>query len=147
VVRINKFSDQVAAVYQDAVDNIRFSKLQQWQVTNYALLIYAAVYFLRDDAPLNTRCGKVALTAIVAITLILNLLVLWQLESSIANFRSRVGWVYQRCFTAGKRRDLVMDPKPFWYDPGIFVGLIAVSLVGAILIGVVVWFEVSPCRA
>jgi hypothetical protein len=33
--RDDKF--HVGAVYQDAVENIRFAKLQQWRVINYAL--------------------------------------------------------------------------------------------------------------
>ena len=54
--------DQILAIYQDAVDNLRFVKQQQWRVTNYALLVYAAVYFLRDQEPMDTCGGKAALT-------------------------------------------------------------------------------------
>ena len=34
--------DKITTLWQDAVDNIRFFKQQQWRVTNYAALIYAA---------------------------------------------------------------------------------------------------------
>jgi hypothetical protein len=37
----NQFPSHVQALYQDAVDNLRFAKQQQWNVTNYAALVYA----------------------------------------------------------------------------------------------------------
>jgi hypothetical protein len=45
----------VAMTYRDAVDNIIFNKKQQWVTTNYAILIYAAIFvvsanfFSRND--------------------------------------------------------------------------------------------------
>lgn len=39
------FPRHVQALYQDAVDNLRFAKQQQWNVTNYAALVYAALFF------------------------------------------------------------------------------------------------------
>src|SRR2546427_10961091 len=49
----------VEAAYKDAVDNIIFLKRQQWVATNYALLVYAAIfvisaqYFSRTDFARN----------------------------------------------------------------------------------------------
>jgi hypothetical protein len=46
----------VEAAYRDAIDNILFLKRQQWVATNYALLVYAAIFvisaqfFPRTDA-------------------------------------------------------------------------------------------------
>ena len=34
----------VQAAYKDAVDNVIFHNRQQWVATNYALLIYAAIF-------------------------------------------------------------------------------------------------------
>ena len=39
----------VAMAYKDAVDNIMFNKKQQWVTTNYALLVYAAIFVGRVD--------------------------------------------------------------------------------------------------
>jgi hypothetical protein len=36
--------EHVEAVYKAAVDNIIFLKRQQWLATNYALLVYAAIF-------------------------------------------------------------------------------------------------------
>jgi O-antigen ligase len=49
----------VEVAYQDAVNNITFLKRQQWIATNYALLVYAALfvvsaeYFSRTDFARN----------------------------------------------------------------------------------------------
>jgi hypothetical protein len=36
----------VEAAYKDTVDNIIFLKRQQWVATNYALLVYAAIFVI-----------------------------------------------------------------------------------------------------
>ena len=41
----------IEMLYQDAVDNVRFAKQQQWSVTYYALLVYAAVFILKNFNP------------------------------------------------------------------------------------------------
>jgi hypothetical protein len=134
-------SDKFAAeeaLYQDAVENIRFAKLQQWRVTNYAVAIYAAAFFLRTTPPLDTCGGKAALTCLLAIVCAFSLFVLSRLQDSISKFRNRIGWFYERHFMPADRRKLVMEPKSFWFDPGIFVGLMVVSVSAAILVLVVI---------
>jgi hypothetical protein len=41
----------VEAAYKDAVDNTIFLKRQQWVATNYALLVYAAIFVISDLKP------------------------------------------------------------------------------------------------
>jgi hypothetical protein len=38
--------EHIGAAYRDAVDNIIFLKRQQWVATNYALLVYAAIFVI-----------------------------------------------------------------------------------------------------
>src|SRR5215510_9050507 len=38
--------EHVGTAYKDAVDNIIFLKRQQWLATNYALLVYAAIFVI-----------------------------------------------------------------------------------------------------
>ncbi len=50
----------VEGTYKDAVDNVIFLKRQQWVATNYAILVYAAIfvissqYFSRTDFARNS---------------------------------------------------------------------------------------------
>jgi hypothetical protein len=54
-----QMSEHVGAAYKAAVDNILFLKRQQWLATNYALILYAAIflisahYFSRTDFARN----------------------------------------------------------------------------------------------
>ena len=98
------------AIYKDTSDNIRFSKLQQWRVTNYALL-YAAVWLLSDEPPLNTCAGKAGITLIVTILWAFNIFVLFNTQSSIARFRDRIDWFYKTYFTPSERLELTMVPQ------------------------------------
>jgi hypothetical protein len=58
--QVQQMPTHVQAAYQEAVDNIIFLKRQQWVATNYAILVYAAifvisgVYFSRTDFARNT---------------------------------------------------------------------------------------------
>src|SRR6202011_3211773 len=60
----------VEAAYKDAVENINFLKRQQWVATNYAVLVYAAIfvisgtYFSRTDFARN-MLGIVTLVTFV----------------------------------------------------------------------------------
>jgi len=38
--------EHVGAAYKDAADNIRFLRRQQWLATNYALLVYLAIFVI-----------------------------------------------------------------------------------------------------
>ena len=59
----------------------------------------------------------------------------------MSKFRDRIDWVYRSdYFTPEEQIDLVLVPKSYPLDRGIFVGLLAVSFVGAALVGTVVWF-------
>ncbi len=36
----------IEAAYKDAVENMLFLKRQQWVATNYAILVYAAIFVI-----------------------------------------------------------------------------------------------------
>ena len=135
-----KLNDAQAAVYKDAVDNIRFAKQQQWKVTNYAALIYGLVAYLGTKEPLFDSCeGKAVLTVGALAVCAFSLYLLGNLQNSIhSKFRERVSWVYKNCFTAEESRGLVLPRKRSWLD-AICAGLMLVSLTGAALALTLVW--------
>ncbi|MGH6791446.1 MAG: hypothetical protein ACRECF_01745 [Methyloceanibacter sp.] len=137
--RLSQFTPEIGAIFQDAAENIRFAKLQQWRVTNYALLTYAAAYLLRGEELLKTCGGKIALTLIVAVAWAFSSFVLWRLEHSMEKFRDRIAWVYERSFTPKEQLQLTMRRKPFWFDPSIFAGLLVATSLGAILVLAILW--------
>jgi len=136
-----KFNEQMAALYQDAVENLRFLKQQQWSVTNYAVLIYAAAIFLFTQDFLPKDNGKFILLAIVIATCVVNIIVVWLLQYSMRRCRDRITWVHTTQFTAGERRTLQLVSRDRWFDPMIEFWLdriIAILLTLATLAGAVV---------
>ena len=45
----SQMPEHIGAAYRDAVDNIIFLKRQQWVATNYALLVYAAIFVISAE--------------------------------------------------------------------------------------------------
>ena len=131
----------VAAAYRDAVDNIVFLKRQQWLATNYVLLLYVAIfvisahYFSRTDVARNWL-GVITIAAFVAHWCVLHLF-----QRSIEKFRNRLAWIYRSYFSEEERAglDVRLEPGSYWYQPEAYIGLIAVSLVGAVLTAVYLW--------
>jgi hypothetical protein len=133
--------EHVKAAYRGAVDNVLFLKRQQWLATNYVLLLYVAVflisahYFSRTDAARNWL-GVITIAAFV-----IHWWMLHSFQRSIGTFRNRLVWVYRSYFSEEERAglDLRLDPRSYWYQPEVYIGLIAVSFVGAVLTAVYLW--------
>jgi hypothetical protein len=133
--------EHLNAAYRDAVDNIIFLKRQQWLATNYVLLLYAAIfvisarYFSRTDVARNWL-GILTIGAFFIHWYMLHLF-----QRGIDKFRNRLGWIYQTYFSAEERAglDLQPEPKSYWYQPEVYIGLLAISLVGAVLTAIYLW--------
>jgi hypothetical protein len=133
--------EHIGAAYRDAVDNIIFLKRQQWVATNYVLLVYAAIfvisarYFGRTDVARNWL-GVLAIAAFV-----IHCCMLHMSQRAIEKFRNRLGWIYQTYFSAEERAglDLQPEPKSYWYQPEVYIGLMLVSFVGAVLTAIYLW--------
>jgi len=133
--------EHIVAAYRDAVDNIIFLKRQQWLATNYVLLLYAAIfiisahYFSRTDAARNWL-GVLTIGAFVIHWWVLHLL-----QGTIATLRNRLDWIYSTYFTGEECAGLHVQPEPrtYWYQPEVYIGLMAVSFVGAVLTAVYLW--------
>jgi hypothetical protein len=127
--------------YRNAVDNILFLKRQQWLATNYVLLLYAAIfvisayYFSRTDVARNWL-GVITIAAFVVHWWMLHLF-----QRSIENFRNRLVWIYRTYFSEKERvgLDLRLEPRSYWYQPEVYIGLLAVSFVGAVLTAIYLW--------
>jgi hypothetical protein len=125
----------VQAAYKEAVDNIIFHKRQQWVTTNYALLIYAAIFVVSARFFSRTDVARGCLGALVILTFAYHLVTLRLLQDMLTKFRDRLAWIYTTYFTAEEQAGLSLLPeaKPFhsqWIIPG---GLVAVSFIGAAL--------------
>jgi hypothetical protein len=131
----------VKAAYREAADNIVFLKWEQWLATTYVLLLYAAIfavsahYFSRTDAARNWL-GILTIAAFVVHWWTLHLF-----QRSIEEYRSRLVWIYRGYFTDEERLglDLRLEPRSYWYQPEVYIGLLAVSFIGALLTAIFLW--------
>ena len=125
----------VEGAYKDVVDNTIFLKRQQWVATNYALLVYAAIFVISARYFSRTDVARGWLSVITVLTFFFHLYMMRLFEREITKFRARLDWIYSTYFSAEEQAglNLPMGPKPFWYQSEVSVGLTAVSLVGAVL--------------
>ena len=131
----------VKAAYRDAMDNTLFLKRQQWLATTYVLLLYVAIfvisahYFSRTDVARNWL-GVITIAAFVVHWWMMHLF-----QRSVENFRNRLVWIYRTYFSEEERAglDLRLEPRSYWYQPEVYIGLLAVSFVAALLTAIYLW--------
>jgi hypothetical protein len=133
--------EHVEAAYKDAADNIIFLKRQQWLATNYALLVYVAIFLISAHYFSRTDLARNWLGGLTIATFIIHGCMLHLFQRSIETFRNRLGWIYRTCFSEEERVGLnvQLEPRSYWYQLEDYIGLIAVSLVGAVLTAVYLW--------
>src|SRR6476469_9894925 len=95
---------RIELVYQDAVENLRFLKQQQWTVTNYAFLTYAALIALAQ----LTEASKDLLIVAVWLVFVYSVFVLASFMWSTGKFRRRVKWIYENFFP-NKKEDTALE--------------------------------------
>jgi hypothetical protein len=130
--------EHVGAAYQDAVDNIRFFKRQQWLATNYALLVYAAIFIISAHYFSRTDFARNLLGLLTIVTFGVHWYMMNVLERAITKFRDRLRWIYKTYFSDDERVGLALDlgQRP---QPEVFISLLAVSLIGAVLTAIYLW--------
>jgi hypothetical protein len=132
---------QIAAAYRDAVDNILFLKGQQWLATNYVLLLYAAIFVISAHYFSRTDVARNWLGILTIIAFVVHWGMLHLFQSSIEKFRNRLVWIYRSYFSDEERvgLDLRLEPRSYWYEPEVYIGLLAVSFIGALLTTIYLW--------
>jgi hypothetical protein len=133
--------EHVGAAYKDAVDNILFLKRQQWLATNYALLLYAAIFLISAHYFNRTDLARNWLGILTIVTFVVHWYMLHLFQRDIDRFRDRVAWIYRTYFTAHERAglDVQVEPRLYWCQPEVYIGLMAVSFVGAVLTAIYLW--------
>jgi hypothetical protein len=74
-------------LYQLAVEDIRFFKDQQWKISNYAILLYAAIVTISQIVKPLTYSERCVLTILTLIIAACTTWILISLQSSINNAR------------------------------------------------------------
>ena len=138
---VKQMPERVGAAYKAAVDNILFLKRQQWLATNYALILYAAIFVISAYFFSRTDFARNWLGILTIATFFIHWYMVNTFQRRIARFRDRLRWIYSTYFSEGERAglDVRLAPRAHWYQPEAYIGLMALSFVGALLTGIYLW--------
>ena len=70
----------VQAAYEDAVNNVIFLKRQQWVATNYAIVVYAAIFVISDQFFSRTDFARNTLMLVSLVGAVLTAIYLWSVR-------------------------------------------------------------------
>jgi hypothetical protein len=62
-------------------------------------------------------------------------------QREVVRFRDRLSWIYSTYFNEEERAGLgaPLELRPAWYQPEVYIGLMALSFVGALLTAIYLW--------
>jgi hypothetical protein len=131
----------VEAAYKDAVENINFLKRQQWVATNYAVLVYAAIFVISGTYFSRTDFARNMLGIVTLVTFGIHWYMIYVFQRGIDSYRRRLNWVYQTYFSREERvgLDLPLGPTADREQWQVATGLVLVSLVGAVFTAIYLW--------
>jgi cellobiose-specific phosphotransferase system component IIC len=131
----------VEAAYKDAVDNIIFLKRQQWVATNYALLVYAAIFVISAQYFSRTDFARNSLGIVALATFFIHWYTMYVFQRAIDKFRARLYWIYRTYFNGDEQAglDLPLRPESSWVQWQVAAGLVLVSFVGLVLTAIYLW--------
>ena len=130
--------EHIKLAYDDAVNNMMFFKRQQWVATNYAILVYAAIFVISAEYFSRTDFARNWLGIIAIATFFFHLYVIYSFDAAISKFRERLDWIYRTYFSGEERNNLKLFELRSPVD-GVTLGLILVSFLGLLLTAIFLW--------
>ena len=130
--------EHIKLAYEDAVNNMMFFKRQQWVATNYAILVYAAIFVISAEYFSRTDFARNWLGIIAIATFFFHLYVIYSFDATISKFRERLDWIYRTYFSGEERNNLKLFELRSPVD-GVTLGLILVSFLGLLLTAIFLW--------
>lgn len=138
-----KEDDELRLLYQVTVQDLAFFKQQQWSVTNYGLLLYAAIVGIPQIPNAGvTPCERLVLCLLATALAAGGAYLLYKLERSIKARRDRLSKI-RRLFTKAfclAWRSKYKDPDA----PTTSILLGAILIVGAGAVWWLVYFKAPP---
>jgi hypothetical protein len=96
--RAPELPEAMKVLWQDAISNIQFLKSQQWHVSNYTMLLYAAIVAVERGIPIKSQLnGFVWLLGCAGVIMI------WRLQFQMDRHRKRIRHMYDTYFSVRER--------------------------------------------
>jgi hypothetical protein len=131
----------VQAAYKHAADNIIFLKKQQGVATNYALLVYAAIFVISAQFFQRTDFARNSLGIVAIATFLIHCYMMFVFQRAIEKFKARLYWIYRTYFNGEEQAglDLPLEPRSSGPQFKVAVGLVLVSFIGLVLTAIYLW--------
>jgi hypothetical protein len=130
----------VEVAYQDAVNNLNFLRRQQWIATNYALLVYAALFVVSAEYFSRTDFARNWLGIIAIATFLIHFYMVYLFQGAMDKSRDRLDWIYRTYFNRNEQTGLdLVKSRSSWDEWKVPIGLILVSFTGFILTAIYLW--------
>jgi len=109
--------------------------------TNYAILVYAAIFVISGAYFSRTDFARNTLGVITLITFGIHWYMVYVFQRAISMFQHRLGCIYQTYFSGEEqaRLDLPLEPPSDREQWEVAAGLMLVSLVGAVFTAIYLW--------
>jgi DNA integrity scanning protein DisA with diadenylate cyclase activity len=130
-----KLSDQALVVYKALHEQISFLKKQQWTITNYLVLLYAAVFAVKRE--ISPQLDMMWFLRIVtAIGALYGLWILMAIQFDLMRARERLDRTDKAIFsrTEFTQLNLKNEHHPFFQGLSFTIALVGVVVVGAVLV-------------
>lgn len=129
-------------IHRDAIAHIASMKDRTWKITNYAPLLFVALYFLTGTPFAQTCWGKTILTFAAFGVAVVWGMVIFAAMKSMQEKRERLDRLYNRFEKDAKAAygDKKPDRTNFWYDKRITIPLGLVVIFGALVVIAKTWF-------
>jgi hypothetical protein len=136
----------ILAVFNQLYEELKSMKQQQWTITNYGVLILAAIYAVKLS---GVPHSQTYLKILAGVTAVVGSLLLLRIQSNMAGTRYRLDDMHNKFFTSNELVDVGLTDKERWrlqYRPWrrklaywcggleFTVPLILVLVVGAVLV-------------
>ena len=130
----------VEVAYQDAVNNITLLRRQQWIATNYALLVYAALFVVSAEYFSRTDFARNWLGIIAIATFLIHFYMVYLFQGAMDKSRDRLGWIYRTYCNREEQIGLdLLRSRSSGDEWKVPIGLILVSFIGFILTAIYLW--------
>jgi hypothetical protein len=103
----------ILAVFNQLFDELKSMKQQQWTITNYSLLILAAIYAVRQLLP-EVPHSQTYLKILAGVIAVAGSILLLCIQSNMARSRWRLDDVYKNFFTSNELEAVGWTDKQIW---------------------------------
>jgi hypothetical protein len=129
-----KLSEQGLIVYKAMFDQLDFIRKQQWTITNYAALLYGAIFVFAKGLSKESYVETVLLTTVTAAVCWYGTAILLHTQTDLSDARRRLDHALKELFKDTKERNILgleKETEPFIHGLDFTTLLLGVIWFGA----------------